>query len=185
MGELKNEPIEDLPEIKEGDEDTHDWKAIAQKNHGIAKRFQTKFNKLKTKKVEVKIEKQEPVKDKDKEGFDYAELAYLVAKGHSKKKEQDHAAKVMKDTGKSLKKVLDNKYFKAEIKEMREHADTAGATPKGTKRSTQTTRDKVDYWLAKGELPPKDQPKLRQEYVNAKVKAEGSGSKFAKHPVVE
>lgn len=138
-----------------------------------------------SKKLKAKVEVKPSKKLDKKEGFDYAELAYLEAKGYSKKKEQDYVAKVMEDTGKSLREVLDNKYFQAEIKEMREHADTAEATPKGTKRSTQTARDKVEYWLNKGEMPPADQPELRREYVNARQKAETSGSKFAKHPVVE
>jgi len=48
------------------------------------------------------------------------------------------------------------------------------------KRSGQSSKDSVDYWLAKGELPPNtpENTKLRRDVVNAKYVQETSGSKF-------
>jgi len=56
----------------------------------------------------------------------------------------------------------------------------------GLSVQTQTSRDKVDYWIAKDEMPPADQQQLRRDYVNAKnlKKAEDS-SKFTDRPVVQ
>ena len=65
------EEIEDAPELEEGQEDTTDYKALAAKNAGIAKRLKTKLEKSKIeKKVEKGVEKV-----LNKQGFDYAEKA--------------------------------------------------------------------------------------------------------------
>lgn len=183
----QEEVIEDLPEVKEGEEDNTDWKALAQKNQGIAKRFQTKNKKLKGDLVEAnkakpKVKKLKP--KEEKKGFDYAEKAYLIT-SDVKPSEFKLVKKIMDATGKTLDEVLKSKYFRAEQKEMREHAASNAAVPSGTKRSTQTAKDKVGYWLAKGKLPPIDQPALRREYVNAKAKAEAEGSKFTENPVIQ
>lgn len=180
--------IDELPaDTEEGQEDKTDWKALAKKNQGIAKRYQTKLEKAKeeAKKVEPKkVEEPKPSKE-TKDDFDYAELAYLEAKGYSDSKEQALAKKAMEDTGKSLKDVLENKYFQSEIKDMRDARASTDAIPKGSKRSGHSLKKDVEYWLAKGELPPADQPKLRQAYVNAKIKKETDGDKFTSRPVVQ
>lgn len=187
MEEIKNDQedvIEELPEVEEGQEDTTDWKALAKKNQGIAKRYQTKLTKAKedaNKPKPKKIKKLEP-KVEEKKGFDYAEKAYLKS-SDIKSEEFDLVAKIMKDTGKSLDDVLDSKYFQSELTGLREEKASQDAIPEGTKRSTTTTKDKVDYWIAKGEMPPADQPALRREYVNAKTKALKDGNKFSSNPV--
>ena len=84
----------------------------------------------------------------------------------------------MKDTGKDIESTLDSKYFQAELKEMRELKATEAATPSGTKRAGQSATDQVDYWLAKGELPPASERDLRQKVVNARMKKEGSSGVF-------
>ena len=91
----------------------------------------------------------------------------------------------MKETGKTLEEVLASKYFRAELKELREQKASADAIPDSSKRSGQSPKDSVDYWLAKGEMPPADQPQLRREYVNAKLKQETSGSKFTSRSVIK
>ena len=176
--------IEDLPEE---DEDDIDWKALAQKNQGIAKRNQTKLKKLKLKVEEDKKAKPEVKKSESKnkeESFDYAEKSYLLT-NDVKKTEFSLVRKIMDSTGKTLDEVLESKYFRAEQKELREAKESADAVPTGTKRASQSHKDKVDHWLAKGELPPADQPKLRREYVNAKAKAETNGSRFADRSVIQ
>ena len=182
----QDDVIEDLPEIEEGEYDDTDWKALAQKNQGIAKRNQTKLKKLKLKMEEAKKAKPEDKKPepKDKkESFDYAEKAYLKTSDVTPD-EFPLVKDIMDSTGKTLDDVLESKYFRAEQKELREAKESADAVPTGTKRSSQSHKSKVDYWLAKGELPPNDQPKLRREYVNAKAKADTDGSKFTQNPVL-
>ena len=178
--------IEDLPaDVPEGEEDKTDWKALALKNQGIAKRLKTKLEKAKEvkPKAKPKVKKAKVEGKEKKEGFDYAELAYLIAKGYSRKKEQAAAAEMMKETGKSLREVLSNKHFKNDIKDMRELKASNDAIPSGTKRTAKSTKDKVEYWVARGEMPPADQPQLRRDYVNAKTKATTSGDKLSKNPV--
>lgn len=187
--DTKNEQediIEDLPEVEEGEEDDTDWKALAKQNQGIAKRLKTKNAKLLEKAKERRKAKPEvKLKSKDtKESFDYAEKAYLKT-SDVKPEEFDLVREIMDSTGKTLDEVLDNKYFRAEQKELREAKASTDAVPTGTKRSTQSHKDKVDYWMAKGEMPPADQPNLRREYVNAKMKAETEGSKFATRSVIQ
>jgi hypothetical protein len=112
------------------------------------------------------------------------QVAILRADGIRGVAETALVKEFMDNTGKSLLDVLDNKFFQAELKEMRESKASADAVPKGSKRSTSSSRDKVDYWLAKGELPentPENQ-ELRREVVNARYKRETSGSKFASSP---
>ena len=163
--------------------DTTDWEAIAKKNFGMLKRFQTKLKKLSEVRTEAKPAETE-AKPQDKKDFDYAKLSYLTAKGIESDEEIALADKWVADTGKELKDVVNNKIFMAELKEMRELKASEAAVPRGTPRSTVGSRDQVDYWIAKGEMPPADQPELQRAYVNAKLKAETSGNKFTKNPVV-
>jgi hypothetical protein len=159
--------------------DTTDWKAIAEAEKaekeaalGRLQRVETKLGKFKTQQPTAK-----------KEGFDYAEKAYLKASGINSE-EFFLVEEVAKATGKSLDEVLESKYFQAELKERRETKATQNAIPTGTKRSGQSARDEVDYWIAKGELPPADQHELRQKVVNAKIKTEKAKSQFSDNPLI-
>ena len=189
MTEVKNdqeEVIEELPEVVEGEEDNTDWKALALKNQGIAKRLKTKLEKKEEiKDVEEPKAKLKKKKSVSKEkGFDYAQKAFMKVNDVTSK-EYPLVQDIMDATGKDLDEVLESKYFRAEQKELREAEASADAIPDGTKRSAQTSRDKVDYWLAKGEMPPADQVQLRRDYVNAKLKKAEDVSKFSDKPVVQ
>lgn len=178
--DLEIEEIEDIVETRDDEgNDLTDWKALALKNQGIAKRFKTKFEKAK----EVKADIVEPKAPEKKEGFDYAEKAFLKASG-IQSNEYEFVQEVLKSTGKSLDEVLESKYFQNELKERREESDTKKAIPEGTKRSSGAPIDSVDYWLAKGELPPKDQSELRRKVVNAKIKKAQQESKFTPYSIV-
>jgi hypothetical protein len=181
--------VADLPVVEEGKQDTTDWKAQAQTAHealkkaqGIAKRFQTKLSKL----SEPKAPASEPAKPANQQkGFDYAEKAYLKSSGINAD-EFDFVKEVMDATGKTdIDAILGSKYFQAELKERRDLKATEVATPSGTKRAGNTTRDQVDYWIAKGELPPADQAELRRAVVNARIKSEKSKTNFTSQAVVK
>lgn len=177
--EVEIEEIEDIVETKDDEgNDLTDWKALALKNQGIAKRFKTKLEKAKEAKAPI-----EPKAPEKKEGFDYAEKAFLKASG-IQSNEYEFVQEVLKSTGKSLDEVLESKYFQNELKERREEADTKKAIPEGTKRSSGAPIDSVDYWLAKGELPPKEQSELRRKVVNAKIKKAQQESKFTPYSIV-
>lgn len=178
------EEIEEPEELRdENDEDITDWKALASKHYGIAKRFQTKLKKIKDVEKEAKAKTEEVEQPQNKKDFDYSEKAYLKSMG-IEKDEYPFVLKEIQNTGKSLDELLDSKYFQSELKEKREEKASQDAVPLGTKRSSGSARDSVEYWIAKGELPPADQPELRRKVVNAKIKAEETKSKFTDRPVV-
>ena len=167
------------------DENT-DWKAEALKARGIAKRNATRLERLKkaaTTKVETVSPPDKKIEKVEKTEFDYAEKAFLRASG-IESVDYTLVWEAMKQTGKTLDEVLGFKYFQAELKEVREARATKDAIPSGSKRSTPSTRDTVDYWIAKGELPPPDQIQLRRDVVNEKLKREQDRNQFAPRSVV-
>ena len=177
--ELEVEEIDDIVETKDEEgNDLTDWKALALKNQGIAKRFKTKLEKDKQAKPEAK----EPEKI-EKKGFDFAEKAFLKSSG-IQSNEYEFVEEVMKSTGKSLDDVLESKYFQAELKEQREESESKKAIPPTSKRSGGSAVDSVEYWIAKGELPPKEQTQLRRDVVNAKIKRANQASKFSDNSIV-
>ena len=145
--------------------------------------------RLAEKKAKEKYEKKSagektPKKQEKKEGFGYAQKAFLKV-NDVLPDEYSLVEDIMKDTGKTLEEVLESKYFRAEQKELREAKQSADAIPDKSKRSSSTRKDEVSYWLAKGEMPPADQPALRREYVNAKLKKETDANKFTSRPVIK
>lgn len=176
--ELNEDLDEELDESL--DEDTTDWKAEAKKQAGIAKRNATKLKKLQTK-PETKTETKK--ESETKETLDYGQKAFLVANGIKGKEEIDLVKEYLAN-GKELDDVVENKHFQNDLKDLREAKAVKDATPSGSKRSGTSARDSVDYWLAKGELPPTDQVQLRRDVVNARMKKETSGNKFSSNPVV-
>lgn len=109
---------------------------------------------------------------------DFGEKAYLIANGIKGSDEFEFVEKMKKETGLSLDKLLETTYFQTEFKDFKEKKTTAAATPSGSKRTTAPSIDTVEYWIAKGELPPENQPKLRQAVVNARIKKEESRGPF-------
>ena len=128
-----------------------------------------------------------PSKDNKKSGeLDYGEKAFLVANGIKGKKETALVMEYAAETGKSIEDILESKHFQNDLKDLREDAGTKGAIPKGTRRSGNSSNDTVEYWIAKGEMPPNtpENRDLRTKIVNAKIKAKQSGSVFTDQPVV-
>lgn len=175
------EELSELPgEVEEGQEDTTDWKAEAEKYHGMASRSYKALKKIKsTPPKPVEQPKAEP--KKEPEGFGYGEKAYLKASGVDSE-DFDFVSDEIRSTGKSIEEVLAFKYVQEELKGRKDQRIVADATPKGSKRSAGSSKDQVDYWLAKGELP--SDPMLARKVVNARLKVETQGSKFTDNPVV-
>jgi hypothetical protein len=144
---------------------------------------QREFTKLKKEFEPVKTEP-EALKGNNKD-FDYAEKAFLKASGIDRE-DFDFVREVADNTGKSIDEVIESKYFKAELKERKELRTSAEALPTATKRSGQSAKDTVDYWLAKdiNELPPVGQTKLRREVIKARAKRDTDSNKFTDHSVV-
>lgn len=127
--------------------------------------------------------KPEKKTSKKSDDLDYGEKAFLIANGIKEAEEMELVQEVMKSTGKSLDEVVGSRFFQAELKEMREDKATTDAIPKGSKRGNNSASNTVEYWIAKGELPPKDQRELRQKVVNARIKADSGKSQFTDTPV--
>lgn len=147
-------------------EDSTDWKSEALKYKAI-------LDRNKNKKSDEK-----PVRSRKSNDLDYGEKAFLIANGINSADEFKLVQDFMSNTGKSLDDVVSNKYFKSELNDFRELQKTSQATPTGTRKAGQSAQDSVDYWIAKGELPPKDQVELRRSVVNAMVKRDSKKSNF-------
>lgn len=165
-------------ETEPTDETTEDidWKERALKAEGIVKRYKTKETKTKEKTDTVSGQKTE-------KGFGLVEKTFLKASGINSN-EFELVQNFVKETGLPIDELVEKKWFQAELKEYRDSVATKSATPKGNSRSAQSARDTVDYWIAKGELPPADQVELRRKVVNERLRKETSGSKFSSNPIV-
>lgn len=149
-------------EDSQDSEDAVDWKAEALK-------FKAILDRNKNKKTDTK-------KTTTSNDLDYGAKAFLAVQGIKGADEINLVKDFMSNTGKDLDSVVDSKHFKAELEEMRELKRTSDATPTGNKRTGQSARDSVDYWIAKGELPTDTE--LRRKVVNARMKKAESKSVF-------
>ena len=118
--EIKVEETLDDPEpiLDESGQDTFDWKAETFKRHGMAKRYKTDLQKLKTDFEEYKTKHpdkpiEEP-KPQDKKDFDLAEKSYLLASG-IKKEQIPLVLEEMQKSGKSIDEILESPYFKEKL----------------------------------------------------------------------
>ena len=179
--DLEEVIVDDITEAQDDEgNDTTDWKALALKNQGIAKRLQTKAEKAKLDaKVEKKVEKVLEGKELDR-----LDKAILRVEKITSPEEIALVEAMMKESGKDVEGVLASKFFQSELASLREAQATKEATPTGSKRSGQSPRDEVDYWIAKGELPPQDQQKLRMDVVARKREVAKSTKQFSDDPVV-
>lgn len=148
-------------------EENTDWQARARELEGRLKRAEKKLSRTENDSTKA------PSKTGD---FDYAQKAYLVANGVKGNDEMKLVKEIMSNTGKSLDQVLESKYFTAELNEMREMKKSQDAIPSNSKRSSQSGKDTVEYWLAKGELP--EDRELRSKVVKAKWKSSSSVNPF-------
>lgn len=160
----------DTPEV-----DVEDLQAQLAKAQELANNYKIRAEKAEKAGKTAAEAKAEP---KQSEDFGYGEKAFLKASGITTSDEIKLAQDYMKNTGKSLDEVVESKYFMAELKEMRELKAAEAATPTGSKRAGQAATDQVDYWLAKGELPPASERELRQKVVNARLKKESGKGIF-------
>jgi hypothetical protein len=124
------------------------------------------------------IESEKSTKSSKTGELGYGEKAFLFANGVKGADENSLVENFMRETGKSLEDVLESKYFQAELKELRETKASTNAMPTGKNRSSQSSRDSVQFWIDKGELPPTDQIDLRRKVVNEKIARERNKNVF-------
>ena len=99
----------------------------------------------------------------------------------------DFLRSTVSETGKSLDDVLNARWFQSDLKDRIEKRVVQDAIPKGTRRSGESAKTTVDYWIGKGELPPNtpENATLRREVVNARYTREKSSSQFSSTPIVD
>lgn len=185
--------VDDIKQTTDDDgNDTTDWKAIAEerqalalKNQGIAKRYKTAAQKAKdsSKKEEVK----EPPADNKSGELDKGDKALLVAYGIKGADEFALAKSWINRTGDEIDSMVEDDIFQAKLTKLREAKASTDAVPKGNKRGTGTAKGDVDFWVAKGELPPNtaENQQLRRDVVAARLKASSSASNFADVAVIK
>lgn len=162
-----------LEEIAEDASDETDWKALALKNQGIAKRLQTKLSKAEKPKEEPKAKKTEP--QAQPEGLDETQLDYLDLKGITEDEDVKVIEKIVLKTGMTIRQALKDDYVIEKLKTLKEQRDVKSATPSSTKRTGQTGGN-LEQAIARYErdnvLP--DDFKLASEVVNALVEKTGN-----------
>lgn len=177
LEDVESEQEEPETTTEESKEDSKDWEAEATKWERMAKANKKKLDAL-SRELSSDEEKEAPKAPKQTEGLDYGQKAFLQSHELSiKSSEFGFVEKALKESGMSLDKLLENGYFVAELKELREAQETKDAIPKGSSRSGSPSKDSVDYYLKKGEIPT--DKKLRKEYLDRKYKSDTGKSAFA------
>lgn len=186
-GEAETE-AEESTETETTAEDTSEKEEKPQESLEARKsRLERQLNQVNKK---LGVDSQEKPKSKSKtksDDIDYAQEAYLTAKGISEADEIELVKERMVETGKSLKEVVENKYLQQDLKELREAKSTKLAMPTSSKRSSTSARDTVEYWnskIASGNATLLDIPdvKLRRQVVNSKLASSKSGNHFTNNP---
>lgn len=169
---LEDDTLEDIPE-DDNDDDKTDYKALAKKNAGIAKRALTKLKKANEPKEEPKVAKTEP--KAQTEGLDETQLDYLDLKGITDDDDVKVIENIVKKTGMTVRQALKDEYVVEKLKALKEKREVKDATPSGTKRTGQTGGS-LEQAIAKFErdgVLPTDF-KLASEVTNAIVAKSGT-----------
>jgi hypothetical protein len=176
--EINEEQTVEEQQPEEQDVERTDWKAKAIE---IETKYKSDIGSLKRELKDLKKPKTEPSiesppQDKKPEDLDYGQKAFLIANG-IKADEQEFVKEELKKSGQTLDELIDNEYFQAKLKRVRDLRGTEEATPKNSKRTGQSATDTVEYWIAKGELPPDRE--LRAKVVKARWDAEKNKNVFS------
>lgn len=141
--------------------------------------------KRQTAQLEKKLGLEEKPESKSKSGdLDYGQKAFLKSYGVAGSDELQLVREYLSN-GKSLDDLPNNKYFQNDLSELRDARLVRQAVPSGTARANNNPRDSVEYWIAKGEMPPADQTQLARDVLNARIKRETSNAKFTDNPIVQ
>ena len=180
------EEILDLPEIKEGEDDTTDWKAEAEKlqHKAISQRERTKTLKKELadarKAVGVVVgSKETPSQPKTSE-LDETQLDYLDLKGITDSEDITVIQKVIQKTGQTVREVLKDDYVVAKLASLKAERDVKSATPSSTRRGDVSgdISSAVAKFEASGVLP--DDFELASKVTDA-VTAKGNRNKPSWH----
>lgn len=140
--------------------------------------------KRQTSQLEKKLGVAEPEPKSKSNDLDYGQKAFLKSYGVQGSDELQLVREYL-ENGKSLDDIPNNRHFQNDLSELRDARLVKQAVPSGTARANFNARDTVEYWIAKGEMPPSDQVQLSRDVLNARIAKEGSSSKFSSTPIIE
>lgn len=167
--------VETTPEVKETPKETPESKVARLKRQ------------LKRAQQELGVAEEEVQKPIAKPfSLDRADKAFLNANGIKGPDEYELVADFVRNTGKDIEDVIESKYFISQLNDVRSMRESkiASDAASGSPRSGQTARDTVEYWVAKGQLPPAHMKQLRREVVNTRMKIDSDQGTFTDHPVI-
>ena len=179
--ETKNESGEveeslDLPEVKEGEEDTTNWKEEAQKlrDKAISQRERTKALKQELKDAKKAVElikKPEPTPTKTGE-LDETALDYLDIKGISEAEDIKVIEDIVKKTGMTVRQVLKDEYVQTKLTANKAKREVENATPSSDRRGgggnqSDDLASAIAKFEATGKLP--EDFALKSKVINATV----------------
>jgi len=199
--DISNEDIGEVPDITtsvgEDGADTTDWKAIAEanrelaiRNQGIAKRFKTKLEKAKDRpEPSSSTEKVVETKKSSEVDFTSGDKALLRSFDIKGADEIALAKNWMQRYGDEIDVMAENEVFQSKLKSLRESKASIDATPKGTRRGTQTSSNDVQSWVDKinsGQAKSSDieDVQLRRQVLNKRIEDQRSGSRFSANGII-
>lgn len=155
--EVHDDVIADIVETKDDNgNDTTDWKALALKNQGIARRLKTKLDKNSDTKQEPKKEE----KSSDNSSV-LAAKAFLRSAGITKKEEVELALSTAKKWGidtDNLDELVDDDDFQTKLEKLRtKQANIEASTGVNGDKPTTSVKNTAEYWIAKNTPPTPDQ----------------------------
>ena len=173
----------DLPTVAEGQEDTTDWRAEAQKlrEKAIRQRESTKALKAKLTEFE-KARPQDKVENTKTDNFGLVEKTYLRSAGITDSEEIELAFSTAKKWGVGIDQVVDDEDFKVKLDRHRTNKSNLAATS-GIKsgQGDSQAKNTPEYWIAKGVPPTADQVsdrKTRAKIARAMMGNAKNGKKF-------
>lgn len=118
--------------------------------------------------------------EKEKTEFSDTEHLLLDVKNVSNE-DREWLFKEHKDTGKSLRQLLEFRYVQDELKQKNQQRASQNALPGGNNRTGGGSSDSVDYWLAKidskevslGQVPDR---KIRSEIIKKRLERDKAGN---------
>ena len=145
----------DLPEVEEGQEDSTDWKAEAEKlkEKAIRQRESTKTLKLQIKELEqYKPKPQDKIENKksDEKLFERLDKLALKTAGINEADEVELYNKWKDQTGREADEITENKIFQAELTDLRiARANQLATSNIKGEQGESGVKNTPDYWLAK------------------------------------
>lgn len=172
------EQVEDT-EAADQDQDVEEQPQKSERELELEEQLQISNEKAARYKSERDRIKSKPAKTEtnDESSNDLIEKAYLNSAGYKDIEEQEEILKVAKNLGLKADEAVNDPFVKARVEHLRKAKEVAEATPRNSKKKSSTKND-VQYWIDKGELPPADQTQLRRDVVNAKQQRAKTNNKF-------